>query len=41
MNPKAYIGRCPEQVDEFIAELVTPVRRKYRKALNKKVELKV
>jgi len=41
MNPKAYIGRCPEQVNEFIAEVVTPVRRKYRKALNKKVELKV
>jgi adenylosuccinate lyase len=41
MNPKDYIGRCPEQVNEFIAEVVTPVRRKYRKALNKKVELKV
>ena len=41
MNPKAYIGRSPEQVNEFIAEVVTPVRRKYRKALNKKVELKV
>ncbi|MHC4287191.1 MAG: adenylosuccinate lyase, partial [Planctomycetota bacterium] len=41
MNSKTYIGRCPEQVNEFIAEVVTPVRRKYRKALNKKVELKV
>ena len=41
MNPKAYIGRCPEQVNEFIAEVATPIRRKYRKALNKKVELKV
>jgi adenylosuccinate lyase len=41
MNPKAYIGRCPEQVNEFIAEVVAPVRRKYRKALNKKVDLKV
>ncbi|MHC4552962.1 MAG: adenylosuccinate lyase [Planctomycetota bacterium] len=41
MNPKDYIGRCPEQVNEFIAEVVTPVRRKYRKALNKNVELKV
>jgi adenylosuccinate lyase len=41
MNPKAYIGRCPEQVNEFITEVVTPVRRKYRKALNKKVDLKV
>ena len=41
MNPKAYIGRSPEQVNEFIAEVVTPIRRKYRKALDKKVELKV
>lgn len=41
MNPKDYIGRAPEQVDEFIAEVVTPIRRKYRKALSRKVELKV
>ncbi len=41
MNPKAYIGRAPEQVNEFIAEVVAPVRRKYKKELNKKVELKV
>jgi adenylosuccinate lyase len=41
MDPKLYIGRAPEQVDEFIAEVVTPIRRKYRKQLNKKVELKV
>jgi adenylosuccinate lyase len=41
MKPKAYIGRCPEQVNEFITEVVTPIRRKYRKALNTNVELKV
>ncbi len=41
MNPKAYVGRAPEQVDEFIAEVVTPVRRKYRKQLGRKVELDV
>ena len=41
MNPKSYIGRSPEQVDEFIKEVVAPVRRKYRKQLNRKVELKV
>ena len=41
MNPKAYVGRAPEQVVEFIAEVVSPVRRKYRKALNRNVELKV
>ena len=41
MSPKLYIGRSSEQVDEFIAEVVEPVRKKYRKVINKKVELKV
>ena len=41
LDPKAFIGRAPEQVDEFIAEVVEPVRKNYRKALNRKVELKV
>lgn len=29
MDPKAYVGRAPEQVDEFIAECVKPVLDKY------------
>ena len=41
LNPKSYIGRAPEQVNEFIKEVVGPIRRKYRKKLNRKVELKV
>jgi len=41
LNPKAYIGRAPQQVTEFIAAEVAPIRRKYRKQLNKKVELNV
>lgn len=41
LDPKLYIGRCPEQVSEFVAEVVAPIRRKYRKALNRKVELNV
>lgn len=41
LNPKAYIGRAPQQVDEFVTEVVTPIRRKYKKQLNRKVELKV
>ncbi len=41
MNPKSYTGRAPQQVDEFIKENVTPLRRKYRKQLNRKVELNV
>ena len=41
LNAKSYIGRSPQQVDEFVTDVVTPIRRRYRKALNKKVELKV
>ena len=41
LNPKSYIGRAQQQVDEFIKEKVAPIRRRYRKELNKKVELNV
>jgi adenylosuccinate lyase len=41
LNPKAYVGRSPEQVDDFIKEVVLPIRKNYRQSLNKKVELKV
>ncbi len=41
LDPKRYIGRAPQQTDEFIAAAVAPVRRKYKNQLNKKVELKV
>jgi len=41
LNPKAYIGRAPQQVDEFIRNIVTPVRNRHRKHLSKKVELNV
>ncbi len=41
LNPKDYLGRAPQQVDEFIADTVRPAIRKYRNQLNKTVELKV
>jgi adenylosuccinate lyase len=41
LEPKVYIGRSPEQVDEFIRDNVTAVRRKYRNKLNRQVKLKV
>ena len=41
LNPDAYVGRAPQQVDEFIKNVVTPIRRKYRKELAQKVELNV
>ncbi len=41
MRPENYIGRAPRQVDEFLASVVTPIRKKYHSAINKKVELDV
>ncbi|GAB6109172.1 adenylosuccinate lyase [Fusibacter bizertensis] len=41
LNPKDYIGRSPEQVDNFIQVEVTPIRNKHLKALGKEVSLKV
>jgi len=41
LDPAAYIGRAPQQVDEFVRSVVTPVRKKYRKELTRKVELNV
>lgn len=41
LDPKSYIGRAAEQVDEFIETTVAPIRKKYRRKLKRKVELKV
>jgi adenylosuccinate lyase len=41
LDPKAYIGRAPKQVDEFIRDVVTPISKKYSKELTRKVELNV
>lgn len=41
LNPKSYVGRAQPQVDEFIKEVVTPIRRRYRTQLNRKVTLNV
>ena len=41
LDPQSYIGRAPRQVDEFLRGVVTPIRRRYRKELNRKVELNV
>ena len=41
LDPAAYVGRAPQQVDEFIRAVVTPIRKRYQKELGQKVELKV
>ena len=42
MEPARYIGRCPEQVTDFLAEYVRPVLEAHPGALSEQaVELKV
>ena len=41
LDPEAFIGRAPQQVDEFIAAEVKPIRRRYRHALDQESDLKV
>ena len=35
LEPKVYIGRCPQQVEEFLSETVKPVIGRYASALEK------
>ena len=42
LEPARYIGRCPEQVDEFLTQCVQPVLERYAAALTgEATELKV
>jgi adenylosuccinate lyase len=41
LNAGDYIGRAPQQVDEFITGTVSPALKKYRGKIHKKTELKV
>jgi len=41
MEPSRYVGRAPEQVDEFLAEIVEPITARYRGALKSDAGLKV
>jgi len=41
VRPHRFIGRAPQQVDEFVAQYVAPVRRKYRRWLGMEGQVKV
>lgn len=41
LDPKTFVGRAPQQVQEFLAEEVEPVLAKYDGQLDVTVELKV
>jgi adenylosuccinate lyase len=34
LDPARFVGRAPQQVDEFVNEVVEPIRAKYREALS-------
>lgn len=41
MDPSRFVGRAPQQVDEFIAAVVEPIRQRYAGELGQKVEIRV
>ena len=41
LDPAAYVGRAPQQVDEFLAEVVAPIRQRYSAALSQTAEVRV
>ncbi len=40
-EPSKYVGRAPEQVDEFLAEVVAPIRESYPEALKTTADIHV
>ena len=41
LKPENFVGRAPEQVDEFLGEDVAPILDKYKDSLGIKVEINV
>lgn len=41
LDAKRYVGRAPEQVERFLAEVVKPVLKRYRTTGKKDVSLNV
>jgi adenylosuccinate lyase len=41
LDPAKFVGRAPEQVDEFIRDIVEPIRRRHAEALEGEAELRV
>lgn len=41
MDPAQFVGRAPQQVDEFIKNVIEPIRQRYRASLGYRPQLKV
>ena len=40
-RPEEFVGRAPEQVDEFLAAVIAPIRRRYASEIGGRTELRV
>jgi adenylosuccinate lyase len=41
LQPREYAGRAPEQVDEFVAGEIEPIRQRYQQLLNQTAAVEV
>jgi adenylosuccinate lyase len=41
LNPAAFVGRAPQQVEQFIGDVIEPIRAKYKLQMGQDVSLKV
>ena len=41
LEPSRFIGRCPEQVDRFVASVVGLIRQRYSQVLGKNEDIEV
>lgn len=41
LDPAQFVGRAPEQVDEFVAEVIEPIRTRYQHAAQQEAEVRV
>lgn len=41
LDPAKFVGRAPEQVDEFVCEVIEPIRQRYAAALAGEAEVRV
>jgi adenylosuccinate lyase len=41
LDPASFVGRAPQQVDEFLADVAAPIRKRYEAAINQSAEVRV
>ena len=38
LKPEKFVGRAPQQVDDFVADFIGPIRTRYAEALKRRTE---